>query len=746
MHGSALGDGSAPLHGSARGEGRYRALAALLLAAVLAVLFHRSLFGGEVLSQADQLLAYAPWSEVAPPGYQPENPLLEDQSLLMVPWLGFAAERVRAGEFPLWNPYNYGGQPINAANSGAFLWPVNALYYAFPGQGFYAWSACVRLLLAGLFALCYLRALGVSRAAALPGALAFMLCGFLVVWLNHPHSNVALTLPLHLWLLERLARSARWRDAGLLALAVGAQLLGGHLQTSLHLMLVLLAYALFRALWGAPRLGPRALAQAGAGVVLGGALAGPQLLPMFEYLKESRGVVVLETLEQTSSLDALDAAALMVAPRIHGAPHTHDYTGPLGRNLNYNELAGGYVGRAALALALVGLVLRRREPHALFFGGLVLLCALVAWQVAPAHELFRAIPRLRSTNPTRLLLYVAFGLAALSALGLDALLQRLRISGPRAAAASAAVFGLTALELVLFARGYNPEVDPALVFPPTPTTDFLAQQAREDGPLRAVGVEQTTLRAAANLPYHVQMLTGYDKIEFAPLADLVSLLSTRPGATFVSEIPIFDRAEALPLASLLGVRFFLALEDLPPPLELVHTSPGGVRTFENKGALPRAFAAHAARLEPDPARRLELLGAPGLDPWTALVERAPAGLALAPGEPAPLAGGQVRLLSYAPREVVVEADLAGPGLLVLADTWDPGWSATVDGEGAPVERVDHALRGVWLAGGPRRVVFRYAPASFRSGLWLASLSAAAVAVLIAFGRCAHQAAGASCRS
>jgi len=152
------------MEGCAPGERRYRALAALLLSGVLLVLFHRSLFGGEVLSEVDQLLAYAPWSEVAPPGYGPENPLLEDQALLMVPWLGFAAERVRAGEMPLWNPYSYGGQPIHAANSGAFLWPVNALYYLFPGQWFYAWSAFLRLLGAGFFALLYLRALGASRA------------------------------------------------------------------------------------------------------------------------------------------------------------------------------------------------------------------------------------------------------------------------------------------------------------------------------------------------------------------------------------------------------------------------------------------------------------------------------------------------------------------------------------------------------------------------------------------------------
>ena len=506
--------------------------------------------------------------------------------------------------------------------------------------------------------------------------------------------------------------------------------------------MVLGAYVAFRTLWGAPRLRPRTLRMAGAGLVLGGLLAAPQLLPMAEYLRESRGVVVLETLEQTSHLDALAAAQVMVAPFVHGSPHTHDYKGPLGRNLNFNEIAGGYVGRTALVLALLGAVLRRREAHVRFFSALVVVAALVAWQVWPVYDLFRAVPKLRSTNPTRLLLYVAFGLSVLSALGLDAVLARLGLAGRRAAAASAAAFGLIALELVLFARGYNPEVDPALVFPRTPTTDFLA---RAEGPFRVLGVEQTTLRAAANLPYHLEALTGYDKIELAPLADLVSLLSTAPGDTFVSEIPIFDRLEALPLASLLGVRFLVSLQELPPPLALAHTAPGGVKVYENPGVLPRAFAARGLVVEPDPAARLARLGAPDLDPYVATLERAPAGpLRVEDGRTVtPLAGGEVRMLSHEPREVVLDAHLAGPGLVVLADTWDPGWHVTVDGEPAALERVDHALRGVWLPEGRRaRIVFRYAPASFRAGVLLAAAAAAVILVLLLPRRAAQDSCGA----
>ncbi|MCZ6599061.1 MAG: hypothetical protein O7B99_15595, partial [Planctomycetota bacterium] len=266
-------------------ERRYRALCALALALPLCALLRESLFGGKVLCQADHLLSFPPWSEVAPPGHVPGNPVLEDQSILTVPWLGFAAERIRAGELPLWNPHNYGGQPIHAVGSGAFLWPVHFLYYLFPTLGFYAWSALLRLLAAGFFMLLFLRRIGVSRTAALPGAGAFMLSGFLIAWLNHPHSNVALLVPAVLWAVERVAARPRWREAGVFGLVYGLQLLGGHLQTSLHLTLVLAAWCLFRTrvVIGGARLGGAGWGRLLTGGVLGLLRAAPQILPFLEY-------------------------------------------------------------------------------------------------------------------------------------------------------------------------------------------------------------------------------------------------------------------------------------------------------------------------------------------------------------------------------------------------------------------------------------------------------------------------------
>jgi uncharacterized membrane protein YfhO len=64
---------------------------------------------------------------------------------------------------------------------------------------------------------------------------------------------------------------------------------------------------------------------------------------------------------------------------------------------------------------------------------------------------------------------------------------------------------------------------------------------------------------------------------------------------------------------------------------------------------------------------------------------------------------------------------------VLADTFYPGWRATVDGRPAEIVRANHAFRSVRLPAGRHEVRFRYESAWFRWGLVLAGLGALALA-------------------
>jgi hypothetical protein len=758
-------------------------LAALVLALVVGALLLDTLFGSKVLSQSDALFQFAPWSDAAvPEASPPSNPVLLDQSIVMQPWQHFAAERLHNGTPPLWNPNNYLGQPMVGTYQTAYFWPLNWLYYVFPTWSFLAWSAALRLFAAGLFTFLFLRRLALGVAPSILGAVTFALSGFMIAWLGHLHTHVALFLPAFFWMVERTAERPTLRNNGLVALFVGCALVAGHLQTAVHIAIAVAAYSAFR--FAVPVRGTqltlRGLSQLAAGAILGVMFAMPQLLPFFDYLGTSSGASVLEHLDTVAKVAPLDAAVLSIDPGHFGSPAVAQgygsYTGPSGANVNYNELIGGYVGRVALLLALVGAAFalfrrRRTGPAALFFVALALFAAAVAWQVWPVYDFMAAIPKLKSTKLMRFSLLLAFSLSTLAAFGLAVLTEpgtflntfnrrsrdgvavghRSKVFKNVPGSVSAGfVVAAVALELLAFGRGYNPALDPARLAPPTAVTDYLREQLPVDGSpatWRALGIDNTILLPSANLYYDIPMVSGYDSMETRTTTELVALMSSDPrGQYFIKEIRQFD--QAWQIGALLGVRYVLSPIELPAPLELVLDGP--TKIYANPAALPRAFAASRVTLIADAGERLAHLGDSMFDPHEAVLEREPLhveGLdfvpTLAEGQAADLtkvrdpdstARAAIGLLpadieidEYSDLEVRLTVDVGGTAsvsmqsLVVLTDAWDAGWQAELDGKPVPIERVDHALRGVFVPPGRHELVFRYQPPAILVGLSLGAI-------------------------
>jgi hypothetical protein len=112
------------------------------------------------------------------------------------------------------------------------------------------------------------------------------------------------------------------------------------------------------------------------------------------------------------------------------------------------------------------------------------------------------------------------------------------------------------------------------------------------------------------------------------------------------------------------------------------------------------------------------------------------------GQPVPVARQpsagikyQVTLLDT-PNGVTIHADLDAPGYLVLADTWYPGWQATVNGEPSDILRANYAFRAVWLEAGAHTVSMVYRPISILVGgaVTLVSLALLAVGLVLAYRR------------
>jgi hypothetical protein len=75
----------------------------------------------------------------------------------------------------------------------------------------------------------------------------------------------------------------------------------------------------------------------------------------------------------------------------------------------------------------------------------------------------------------------------------------------------------------------------------------------------------------------------------------------------------------------------------------------------------------------------------------------------------------VSIVSYQPQRVELRANLDRPGLVILADTYYPGWLLTIDGRPVPILRANRMMRGAAVPAGEHTLVYTYEPASFRIG-------------------------------
>ena len=90
---------------------------------------------------------------------------------------------------------------------------------------------------------------------------------------------------------------------------------------------------------------------------------------------------------------------------------------------------------------------------------------------------------------------------------------------------------------------------------------------------------------------------------------------------------------------------------------------------------------------------------------------------------------RVELIEHHADHLTIRADMACAGMVILSDTFFPGWRAQVDQQPAEVFEVNGAMRGVCAPRGPHVITMRYRPASVYTGSVLALLGIAGAVLL-----------------
>jgi hypothetical protein len=142
----------------------------------------------------------------------------------------------------------------------------------------------------------------------------------------------------------------------------------------------------------------------------------------------------------------------------------------------------------------------------------------------------------------------------------------------------------------------------------------------------------------------------------------------------------------------------------------VFTASSGIKVFRSPDALPRARAVHRLEHVKTDGELRARIEASDFDARTT---------ALLLNSTAPpvewCEGDEVKLVARGTNRIQVQANMRCRGLVVLSETFYPGWQAKVDGRPAEVIEVYGALRSVAVEAGNHSVELRYRPASVTGG-------------------------------
>ncbi len=683
-----------------------------------------------------------------------------DIGSLILPWFQFQAGEWHHWRFPMWDPNSWTGQPLFGQAQPGAAYPINWLLFWMPldhgwlRQDVLHWWYVLVHYLAGLscYALC--RDLGRSRLASVLGGIIYSLAGY-VAYTDSPQMlHGAVWAPLVFLFLFRAERGEnRAASAVLSGFFLGVAWLVGHHQMQIFLSLAVAALWI----WICVR-NRRLVSCAILAFGMTAMTSAFQTLPAAEYGRQAvrwvgadepqgLGETVPYAVHAQYALKPISLIGIFVAGVEHGP---------------YNA----FCGVAAFAFAILGAILWWQERRVRWLATLALCGILFALGGNSVfHGMFYALAPLveKARVPAAATVLFAIGVATLAAFGLDTLRGismapggNTSVDAARTSACATrtgwilAGFGaVVALGSLFFYAGRVPVaisdnrmVVTALcaILAAGLLTARISSRARSAAAIGLVlfelgNVTDYNLATAdrATHPYLYKLAEHYDLARFVGgsrivyddkaipynIGDWYGIEALNAYAASVPaslwQLQVFSER----VQDVMGIRYYLGLTPQRADLREVFQGRSGVKVFENAKAFPRVWAVHHAVAR-------ATLADPAFDARHSVFV-----IGQSPPKLDSCADDDVWMARHEPNYVVIKAAMSCRGMVILTDTWFPGWRATVDGRSVVIEKAYGAFRGVVVEAGDHTIEMRYRPWSVFLGAGMTGM-AALVALWIAW--------------
>ncbi len=699
------------------------------------------------------------------------NSSMRDLTSLFIPFTDQVWTQVHQGHLPLWNPFSGLGMPL-AFNWESAPFGLPALIgYLVPLRLAYSVGVLVTVAVAGTGAYVFGRVLHLGVVASAFIGTVFVLGGPVMSLVGWSSTSVSSWTG---WLFAAAVLIVRGRRRALaiagFAVALAMSVFAGHPETTLLLGAGLALFLVVVLIQRAPRLGGTGpilrpvidLAIAGAAGV---ALSAPLLLPGMQLLALSGRT----STGNYGSVTVPDHAVLqLIFQGFDGLPVAGSHW--FG-SVSYQWTAN-YVGLTAVVMAVVALGTRWRRPEVIGLAAVAVVTAVLALVPSVASAL-DGLPLIGNVILTRALVPLAFSLAVLAGIGIDALSREPGSAQIRRWAGGG--FGVAALVLVvlwLFGRGHLPvdEVrirEASFLWPAIGALVGLAVVAwltwtarKHRGAVRigtahlAAGillVSETAFLVTAAVPlWSSSSQVPVPTPAVTALRQTVgsSLVGLGSGTCIASTFLGAPELGILPESNILFQVHELAIYDPLVPSgyfsswqHLTGTSGGSSYYYLFCPSVTTTTAARRFGVsyvlefhgQPGPPGSVfvrsvggeELYRIPGAA--SATLVPAPDDTALPPDD---ATGTPVTVHQPDPATWQLVTDADSPQVLRLRITDVPGWQATIDGRPLPLEKYSGVMLQARVPPGRHHVVLRYWPTTFTAGLILAAISAAGLVAAV----------------
>jgi hypothetical protein len=228
----------------------------------------------------------------------------------------------------------------------------------------------------------------------------------------------------------------------------------------------------------------------------------------------------------------------------------------------------------------------------------------------------------------------------------------------------------------------------------------------------------------------------FEKASLTLPQEMKKSLSLQRVKYIVSDLPVEDEdmvlVEKIPFSQTVDHYAYVVT---PEGMKTATVPATATWLYENKVVYPHVLLVNQFRVIEDEEKALEEVLSKDFEPEKEVilekiprnqVASLPAGKA---GIKYQVSKGKARVVDYQDMEMTMEVKAEEPGLVVLADSYYPGWKAWVDDKETEILRANYAFRAIPVSEGEHQIKMEYEPTYFKP----VALISALTLVLTLFG-------------